>query len=673
MSRTYQMADGKIDSTAAEQLAVDHAVPFDELPDDAKLQCFGVEYAHVKTRDGGDLFLTKFGWPYLQHLMPETWYADRAYAKQGQRLPGGTGSVYRMGIEPTGHRRVDVVIKFSRVGQEVPLEMATSIPDSVPPAEIAQARFNGPFEEFGLTMEMRRGHYGPPGIRLWAQRPLAIYVPAEEFELWRLGRSKGRFRAHQRKLETEQEDEQQKQSHQALELDIKREYVLIYNWIKGFNAEEMLERGAISESQFNALTPRVVHELRAKGYRVLDNKPKHFILRQHHRTDNVLQRHGELAYALVDFELLERTGEHRQHFKATQRSRYWYMQSQRDREPLRPLPAHVKRMQVLDVNYVYTTAPNGGKVWAVGNHPELVDFFMPDRWRRTPRVRLSANNEIYHTRSRDSVHMVYRRSRCGEKPHADPYYEQGRRIRDYGFNTPFEEVAIAEALRQMGIRSVYARAIYRTGHQSSTAAYMRDSRRYEAYKDLLTPDRPHQPILHPDYDYYVIWGYYRGIDPQRDYDAAGHWAAVDAELALQQELLTESQFNDIVESTQQRLSEHGFGEDTMEPQQFTLTFDQTGRNLRLNDRGQYDVTICLDALRAYDYGIISEADYRDTIQRTARRLVRAGFEPLSLSGDHLLLSMDAEGNLRRNRLGFYEVALCNFELIRMNRCPVVTG
>ena len=52
---------------------------------------------------------------------------------------------------------------------------------------------------------------------------------------------------------------------------------------------------------------RVIRELADKGFRVLDNKPGHVILRRR-RDGTLLQRHGALAYVLVDFELLQRLG-----------------------------------------------------------------------------------------------------------------------------------------------------------------------------------------------------------------------------------------------------------------------------------------------------------------------------------------------------------------------------
>ncbi len=651
--------------------------PLDALDPSMIVQSFGVSYAHLRTEQGGDLFLTRFGWPYVDHLLPRQWYRDQYYARTGEKLPGSTGNVYRVSTTPTpasgdgvgkgansAARSIDIVVKFSRVGQEVPLEIATSFPEDVSPMDIANARFNSPFEEFGLVMDMRAGTFGPGDLRLLAQRPLAIYAPPDEFDLWRLGRSRGRFRFHERLLEQDQKNAQRPW---AMELDIKRDYVLIYSWVKGHNAEEMLERGLISQRDFDELTPRVLGEMRAKGFRVLDNKPKHFILTPTRDHGPVLRRDGKLVYALVDFELLERTDDYRQRFKMAQRARYFLAHSRRQAEAP-PLPPHLKRQNILGVDYIYGAAPNGGKTWAVGSDPGLVDFFLPDRWRRTPRVRLSPTNEVYCTRTRDGIHVVYRRSRIGQRPNVDPFYEHGKRIRAHGFNSPFEEVAVAETLRRIGVATAYPRAIYRTGHESMRATYMTDHSRYETLAELKTPDDQPESILSPRHDYYVIWGYWRGIDPMKDYRVHGHWGMVDTEQAYQDELLSEAVYRQVVDDTQERLARCGFGEDMMDTFQYLLSFDPEGGRLRTDEQGRIAVTLCIDALRAFDHRLMTETEYRQVIERTSRSLRRVGCDALSLSGDHLLLSMDPDGHLQRNTLGHFQVTLCNFELIRMRLC-----
>jgi hypothetical protein len=58
----------------------------------------------------------------------------------------------------------------------------------------------------------------------------------------------------------------------------------------------------------------VVEDLAGKGFRVLDTKPNHVILRKR-TSGELLRRRGRLTYALVDFELLQRTEEY-EHWRA---------------------------------------------------------------------------------------------------------------------------------------------------------------------------------------------------------------------------------------------------------------------------------------------------------------------------------------------------------------------
>jgi hypothetical protein len=79
--------------------------------------------------------------------------------------------------------------------------------------------------------------------------------------------------------------------------------------VKGHDAQEMFERGLLSKAEMEQLTRRATREMEQKGFRVLDNKPRHIILREWPK-GQLLRRHGELVYALIDFELLQRTEEY---------------------------------------------------------------------------------------------------------------------------------------------------------------------------------------------------------------------------------------------------------------------------------------------------------------------------------------------------------------------------
>jgi hypothetical protein len=122
---------------------------FDVLPPEVmivKLQ--GIHYAHLKTGDGGDLYVTKYGLPFLENLKPENWYEREWFRHNRERL-NGTSTVYKVPTRPVGGRTIDLVVKWSRVGQDVPLE--TKVLD-----DILSAEFNSPFEEFALVESVCR-------------------------------------------------------------------------------------------------------------------------------------------------------------------------------------------------------------------------------------------------------------------------------------------------------------------------------------------------------------------------------------------------------------------------------------------------------------------------------------------------------------------------------------
>lgn len=641
--------------------------PFDELHHENRMRAFGVDYAHVTAPEGGDLYLTRYGWPVVRQLMPGNWYVDRYFSRFGQRLPDSTGNVYRVKTRPCdGKSAVDLVVKFSRVGQEVPLEIATSFPDDISAEDIAAARFNSPMEEFGLLTELRNKSLETGALRVLTQKPLAIYVPPERFELWKLGRSRSRFDTHRRRLER---DQAEAESDTAVALDIRREYVLLFQWIEGISAEEALRRGFLAQQTFSSLLPRAIDELRALGFRVLDNKPTHLIVRPRHHKPGMARRDDRLAYALVDFELLQPTQAQRQRFKLAQRERYWKLQSRAAGSEATPMPPGLQRMKILGVDYVYGVAPNGGRVWAVGNDPALFDFFLPDRWRRTPRIKLALTREVCRTRTRDNIHVVYRQSRVGERPGTDPFYELGKRIRAYGYNSPFEEVALALTLRRAGLTTIHPRAIYRTGHESIKAGYLLDDRRYELFAEMTTPPPESEPVLSARHDYYVIWGYWRGVDPQGAAIRAGRWNFVDLRKAREDGVLDEDEHAALLDETRDRLLAAGFDDITRDDDEYLLILDRDHKPMR-DEQGRLEITLSADALTVFDYGLIEEEAYRRLIERAEAKIHRAGCDPLNLSGNHLLLSMNPDGQLRRDRRGNPQVALCNFELIRMNLCPL---
>ncbi len=627
---------------------------FEDLDPSLVVNAFGVDYGHLALPDGGDLYVTRRGWPFLRQLLPERWHTDRRYATEGRRLPGSTGTVYHVVTpHPSGHS-LNTVVKFSRVAQHVPIVIDDTLPEGVSSADFSDARFNSPMEEFGLVEELRSRASDPAHPRIITQRPLAIYAPEERCAKWQLGRSVSQFGALSRLLVADQED-----AVKAIELDIRRIYVLVYGWIDGWDAEQWLDAGAIGDEEFHSFAERVSIELRERGFRVLDHKPKHFILRKSRKTGKLLRdRQGQLIYGLVDFELLQRTPEYRREFQAKRRQRYLHPNQS---GPTPPSPSRARGQlatTVFGVQYSYGALADGGRLWVVGDDPELFDYFVPDRWRRTQRVQLALSNEVYRTRTRDGIEVVYRRSRVGMRPRVDPLRPEAQAIRERGYNSPFEEIAVAEQLRQLGVRTTRPRAIFRTGHESQKAVYLRDERSFLDHENSLTPDSSREPILQPLFDYYTVWDSFRGSPPP----GAPGGEAVSLARARSERPLPGEEWNDVVEAAREDMERIGLPTLSIE-NELSVFLDDGGGVFR-DAEGRVEIAFTLDGLTAYELGLLDRERYREVLSQTGEKLRAADFEALNLHGRHLLLTFDTNGRIRSDAEGHAVVTLCNFELIR---------
>src|SRR4051794_12093648 len=110
------------------------------------LSLIGVRYVRLKTEDGGDLYLTQFGAPFREQLNPENWHAPDWFGARRVRLEG-TSAIYRVPTKPVRGLSLDLVVRFNRVGQDVPLDPRTL-------SQTFQIDFNSPFEEFALVMQL---------------------------------------------------------------------------------------------------------------------------------------------------------------------------------------------------------------------------------------------------------------------------------------------------------------------------------------------------------------------------------------------------------------------------------------------------------------------------------------------------------------------------------------
>lgn len=276
---------------------------FEQLPAERRARAYGVDYAYLVLSSGGELFLTRYGWALSGLTVPQAWYVDKRYREAGRRLPGSTGTVYRVPAASPLGATDSLVIKFSRVAQDVPIFVDKPVADMVPRDAIDSACFNDPFEEFGLLTELRSGPFGPQRPRILTKRPLAIYSPPGCYKLWQLGRKESIFDRHVRRLKANQDADG---GDAPATLNLLRDYVLVFQWVKGYDAEELYSRGMLSAPDMRELYFRATYELAANGFAVLDNKPRHFVLRPRPNGKELLARRGTLDYALIDFELLKR-------------------------------------------------------------------------------------------------------------------------------------------------------------------------------------------------------------------------------------------------------------------------------------------------------------------------------------------------------------------------------
>ena len=553
----------------------------------------GVVYLHSRTEDGGDLYLTRHAEPNQEHLEIKNWYEESWFTKHRVKLLG-TSSVYRVPTRRVQGTHLDLVVKHNRVGEDVPLNTHTL-------QEFVSAEFNSPWEEFALVMEMGDKQLSQRVDWVRVQRPLAIYVPPQTMQLWQSGRSRAKInRIHAR--------------HPGIDLDILKQYKLVYEWIRGKNLIEVFEQVRLEMPDIvhhlTTMQKKALEDLGKKGYIMADMKPEHVILDEEdcgrielagaagngdaaaEQVDMIYRLMDAGKYSVIDYELLFRTPEHEDRVKASRR--HTYLDHMRDRLEPTPLPPHLSRTEIFGVPYIFGRAEStGGRMWVVGKNARLFDYFLPERWRKTPSLGLSDTNEVFYTVTKDNIHLVWKTSRVGEFP-ADSRYgpAEHEKIRRNGINSPFEEFAISQDLNRQGIHAAYVRAIYETG--SLKVEISVDARRYQSHRPLVDIDG--QPVLAAEHNYITIRGYYNGPD---------EWVA-----------------------------EH-----------------------------EGELYTPVDLARAVRRKIITEAQCRSFLRRIIDRLRSAGYDGSLLQANDLLLALDAGGKIVTDRSGEPDVIICNFEVI----------
>lgn len=559
-------------------------------PTEAKktlLNVLGVVYAHTKSTDGGDLYFTRFAERYERHLAIDNWYEEQWFNAHKLKLLG-TSSVFKVPTKPVEGRSVDLVVKNCRVGEEVPLNTHTL-------QEFCDAEFNSPWEEFMMVMEMREGRYGPSAMRMRTQRPLAIYIPPETMQLWQSGRSRSKINRIRAR-------------HPGIDLDILKQYKLVYEWIYGKNLIEIFEHIDIETpdmvEHLKDINRMVLGHMGRKGYLMADMKPEHVIIEEldAQRIERMGQEGGPDAaqaqveelyrllnsytYSLIDYELLFRTPEHEDAVKSSRR--HSYLDDQRNRFVPAEMPEHLTQMEILGVPYIFGhTESTGGRLWVVGKNARLFDFFLPERWRKTPSLTLSKNNDVYYTITKDNIHLVWKTSRVGEllSEHEDPAVLE--KIRTYGINSPFEQFALALELNSLGIPTVYVRAIYMTGGEKVEPSA--DMRRYDSHSGILAQDG--MPVLMENHNYITIRGYYNGSDEWVAEHEDTLYRPIDLVKAVKKGIMERHQSKTLRDALVERLDMAGFDGEALLENDILIALDPDS-NPSIDIHGDPVLIIC---------------------------------------------------------------------------------
>jgi len=195
---------------------------------------------------------------------------------------------------------------------------------------------------------------------------------------------------------------------------------------------------------------------------------------------------------------------------------------------------------------------------------------------------MSPKNEVYYVQTKDRIHLLWKVSNVGERPAREP-------LAQHGFNSPFEESALTVEMAKKGVRTIHPRAIYATGTLAAVPESVTDLRRFEQMKSCLCPDE--KPILRPDHDYILIWGYWRGLEDAEACTDAPRWASIDAAQACRAGMLSANQLGEMLARQRRVLAEAGYDDVNLRGEHIVLSY-RPGGSFKTDEAGQIELRHC---------------------------------------------------------------------------------
>jgi hypothetical protein len=518
----------------------------EEIEHTKVVEVLDLPYLHLKTVVGDDLYVTDSGMPLWRELLPRNFARDREWFNAVKVPLPGSSTIFRI---PLKDGAGEVVFKWNRMGTD------PMIPGS-------QTPFNSPFEEFALISELQSRISG----RFCVQQPLAIYVPSERHTLEALQRRRSLMDF----LSRTQPDEH---------IDMHRDYAVIYRWIEGKDLYEHVQEGRLSIEEAERKSKAVARMMDDAGYAVADHKMSHII------SNTPADKAAFENFTVIDFELLHRTAKHEYTIRKLRRQRYFELRLKEPQAGRGPGPAG-NGTTVFGLPYLETEAgSSGGRLWVAGTAEELIDYFIPEKWQTTPRQRLSRSGGTYLTTTKDNIKLVVKESRVGDRPVHDPLLEKGDDAVFFGYNSPFEEAALAAAMERAGLPATRLLAIYLMNQVYSVADYRKDTSRYDSHRTFLGTDG--EPVLREDRQYLTLWQYWEGSSMDMLMYPRGLYEPVNLLMAYHRGIVNRKEYESILRFTEFKLSTKGFhdlaGKSThiiiLLNREGVLTRDETGMPL----------------------------------------------------------------------------------------------